>query len=202
MPSYSGSFAWEIVSAIQSMNADKQEKYEGYLDDIFGEGATDEALQINTYSKQNSSINDMFENTPINRDTISEPGNSSKLTDKYIDLALDEPVTFIKMKWEMISHTLGLNKPINQREYDYNRWELMDEYDYNNSAARRFYVSYFNGIMGFLVLLRRPWIMFLLCLILILIWRFKYKGKKSEINLYEAAYIMSVFYYGAYVLKA
>lgn len=33
------------------------------------------------------------------------------------------------------------------------------------------------------------------------IWRFKYKGKKSEINLYEASYGVSVFYYGAYLLN-
>lgn len=200
MSSYAAGFVWEIISIIQSMDSEKQEEYIGYLDDIFGDGATATAVQNNSYNEQGSNINPMF-NSPINSGAISSPGNSLKIIKRYVRLALNEPVYFLKMRWEFISHSLGINKPINMFEYNYNRWDRMNEFGFNDSHPREVYVNYFLAFMEFMVVLRRPWIMYLICLILILIWRFKFIGKRSEINLYEASYGVSVFYYGAYLLN-
>lgn len=99
MSSYAAGFAWEIVSTIQSMDAENKEKYNNYLDDIFGEGATAKAVKNSSYNEQGSSINSRF----------------------------------------------------------------------NDSHQREVYVNYFLAFMEFMVVFRRPWIMYLLCLILILI---------------------------------
>ena len=200
MSSYAAGFAWEMVSTIQSMEENKKEKYISYLDDIFGEGATAMAVQNNRYKEQNAGITSLF-NSPINTTSISSSGSSLKIIKKYVNLALEEPKSFLQMKWEFVSHSLGIGKPINMFEYNYNRAGQMNEFGFNDSSQREAYVNYFLAFMEFMVVFRRPWILYLVCLILILIWRFKFQGKKSPINLYEASFGVSVFYYGAYILN-
>ena len=200
MSSYSAGFAWEIVSTIQSMDTEKQEEYKNYLDDIFGEGSTKAAIHVSIYDEQEATINPMFE-SPINPVNISAEGNSAKLIKKYVKLAVNEPKAFLKMKWEFISHTLGIEKPINLFEYNYNRGEQMDEYGFNDSPQRERFVNLFHAFMEFMVIFRRPWILYLVSLILILIWRFKFCCKNSPINLYEASFGVALFYYGAYILN-
>lgn len=200
MSSYAAGFAWETVSVIQSMDADQKESYMHYLDDIFGEGATAAAVCSSSYQEQGSSINPLFY-SPINSEAISLPGNSLKLIKKYFRLAFMEPKAFFRMKWEFISHSLGIGKPINMFEYDYNRWDRMNEFGFNDSHPRKVYVNYYLAFMEFMVVFRRPWMLYVLCLLLILVWRMQYKGWKSPMNLYEAAYGVSVFYYGAYLLN-
>lgn len=200
LPSYSAGFAWEIVSTIQSMEYDKQCEYIDYLDDLFGDGATAVAVQNNSYDEQGSSINGMF-NSPITSMAISESNNSTMLIRRYVKLALHEPMLFIKMKWEFVSHSLGIGKPVNMFEYYYQPWDPDNEFGLNDSHQREFYVDYFLAFMEFNSIIRRPWIMYLLGLALILIWRFKYQGSKAPINLYEATFLVSLFYYGAYLLN-
>lgn len=200
LPSFSAGFAWEIVSVIQSMEPDKQYEYIDYLDDLFGDGATAIAVQNNSYNEQGSSINGMF-NSPITSMAISASNNSTMLVKRYVKIALHEPKLFLKMKWEFISHSLGIGKPVNMFEYYYQPFDPDNEFGLNDSHQREFYVSYFLAFMEFNSIVRRPWIMYLLSLVLILIWRFKYQGKKAPINLYEATYLVSLFYYGAYLLN-
>ena len=77
----------------------------------------------------------------------------------------------------------------------------MDEYGFNDSPQRERFVNLFHAFMEFMVIFRRPWILYLVSLILILIWRFKFCGKNSPINLYEASFGVALFYYGAYILN-
>ncbi len=200
MSSYSAGYAWEIVSMVQSMDSNKKSEYITYLDDLYGEGATAAAVQLSTFNEQKSTINPMFD-SPINSYALSASGNSAELISRYIKLAVDEPSVFIKVKWELVSHTLGINKPINLFEFDYDRWNVMNEYGFNDSWQRKTFICYFLGFMEFMEIFRRPWILYLTCLILILVWRFRFKGKKSEMNLYEASYGVSIFYYGIYLLN-
>ncbi|SEQ35931.1 hypothetical protein [Butyrivibrio sp. TB] len=200
LPSYSAGFAWEIVSVIQSMEPDKQYEYIDYLDDLFGDGATAVAVQNNSYDEQGSSINGMF-NSPITSMAISEADHSTRLVKRYVKMALYEPKLFLKMKWEFVSHSLGIGKPVNMAEYYYQTWDPDNEFGLNDSHQRAFYVDFFLAFMEFNSIIRRPWIMYMLSLVLILIWRFKHQGRKAPINLYEAAFLVSLFYYGAYLLN-
>lgn len=200
MSSYAAGFAWEIVSTVQTMDSEKQKEYICCLDDLFGEGATAAALKVSTYNEQESTIVSMF-NTPISSRPLSAPGVSTEIIKRYFNLAINEPIPFLKMKCEFISHSLGIGKPINMAEYDYNRWNQMDDYSFNDSCQRIIFVNYFLAFMEFMEVFRRPWILYSICLVLILIWRFRFKGRKSEINLYEAAYLVSIFYYGAFLLN-
>lgn len=198
--SYSAGFAWEIVSMVQSMDSEKQADYIDCLDDLFGEGATAAAVQINTYDEQDADINSMFL-SPINAAALSGQGVSTEIIKRYVKFAVDEPAVFFKVKWEFISHTLGINKPINLFEYHYDRGNRMNDFGFNNSVQRKQFVNFFLAFMEFSVVFRTPWILYLICLVLILVWRFRFKGKKTEMNFYEATYVISLFYYGCYLLN-
>ena len=200
MPSYAAGFAWETVSTIQTMEPEKREEYIDYLDDIFGDGATASAVNESQYDDQYANINQLF-NSPVNTDTLSGEGVSGRVIKKYAVLAFNEPAAFLKTKLEFILHTMGIGKTVNMFEYDYNRWDNMDNYGYNNSYNRQVFVDYFNAYMQSVVILRMPWIWYLAALIIILVYRFRSQGKNSPLNLYEASYIVSVFYYGAYLLN-
>ncbi|MBR1391642.1 MAG: hypothetical protein IJ567_09440 [Lachnospiraceae bacterium] len=200
MSSYAAGFAWEIVSTIQTMHKDTQTKYIDYMDDIFGDGATAVAVHKNSYDEQGSSINSMFE-SPVNSESISSPGNPEKIIKKYLKLAYEEPMYFMNMKYELVSHSLGIGKPVNMFEYDYNRWDRMNEFGFNDSHPRKVYVNYFLSYMQFMKVFRMPWLFYVLCLTLIIVYRLFFVGMKSSINLYEATYGVAVFYYGAYILN-
>ena len=201
MSSFAAGFVWETVSTIQTMEPDKREMYIDYLDDLFGEGATAEAVNESTYSEQGSNINTMFFGSPMDATAISAEGVPGNVVKKYVALAFKEPSAFFKTKLEFVSHTMGIGKPVNMAEYDYNRWDDMEDYGFNNCHNRKVFVEYFNAYMDSMVILRMPWIWYLSALILILVYRFKKQGRKSPLNLYEATYIVSAFYYGAYVLN-
>ncbi len=196
MSSYSAGFAWEIVSTIQSMDQEKQDEYIQYLDDLFGDGATAEAVKVNGLT----TINPMFK-SPINHNTVSSQGNSTKVISRYFELALKEPEAFLKNRLRFISFSLGISRPIHMAEYDYNRWEIMESFGFNDSFARKTFVNVFNGYMEFMGVFRRPWIMYVFCLVLLIIWKIKMRGKDSEISLYEAAFGVAVFYYGVFLLN-
>lgn len=201
MSSHAGAFVWEMISTIQVMDDEKQTQYIDYLDDIFGEGVTAVAVKNNTFTEEGSSINSIWWGNPFESIDVSEPDNTKQIVHKYFHLIKTEPGTYIKVKWEFVAHSLGLNQPLRVAEYYYNRSNAMMQFGFNDCRQRQIFVDYFLAFIEFMVVFRIPWIMFLTALILILVWRFRFCGKKSPINLYEATYAVSVFYYGAYLLN-
>lgn len=201
MSSYAGAFIWETVSVIQSFDDEKQAEYGAYLDDIFGEGVTAAAIANNTYTEEDSSINLIWWGHPFKPADVSKPENTKQTLKKYMELIKNEPKAYLKVKWEFISHTLGISQPLRMVEYDYNKNDRMQQYGFNDSKQRKLYVDYFLSYMQYMKIFRVPWIMFLAALIMLIIWRFAFCGGKSKLNLYEAAYGIAVFYYGGYVLN-
>ena len=201
MSSFAAGFVWEIVSTIQALNEESQSEYTDYLDNIFGEGETELALQKSSYADVLSSINPILYTGSgnINSGSISE--NSKEILKKYVELIYHEPVTYLKTKWSFISHTLGISFPINMLEYDYDRWDQMESFGFNDSLPRERYVFFFLAYMEFMAIFRMPWLMFAAALVLTVIWRMFIAGKSSPVNLYEVTYVIALFYYGAYVLN-
>lgn len=201
MSSWSGSYIWEIVSTIQTMDAEGKAEYIDYLDDIFGEGVTAEALNNNSYTEYDSSINPIWWGRPFDIGEVSKPENTKRILSKYIELIEKEPEVYLKVKWDFISHTLGISQPLRMAEYHYNNSDNMGEYGFNDSGPRKKFVKYFLSYIEYMKIFRMPWVMFLAGLILILVWRFMYCGAKSAINLYEAIYGVALFYYGGFLLN-
>lgn len=87
-----------MVSVIQNLPDEKKTKYVNYLDDIFGENTTQEAVKNNTFYQEKSSINPIIWGHPFAVSDISNKNNTNKALIKYWELIKKEPATFLKIK--------------------------------------------------------------------------------------------------------
>lgn len=195
MSSVSAGFAWEIITTIQRLEPEKQELYKDYLDEVGGEGSTQIAIQS---SNENSVIGFLI-GEGINMDTLSMEGSFSTILKKYLEIIIKEPATYFSMKWDFTKRTLGIDYKIACVEYDYNRWDRMEEYGFNDCIQREYFVySYIktNEVLGFYTC--RPWFVYLISTILVTITWLQ-KDKKRE--LYVFSLLIAIFYYAAYIIN-
>ena len=135
----------------------------------------------------------------ITRGNLSAKGNPIKILGKYINIILSEPKLYFKVKAEFTVRTLGISKPINYAEFNYNRYNIMKNYNFNDSAVREKFVNAYektNNIFGFFT--RRPWFVFLVSILLVGI---KWKQKDEKTRFYVVLLMLSIFYYGAYIIN-
>lgn len=201
MSSYAGSLVWEMISVIQTMDEDRQKEYMGYLDDIFGEGITANAVGLNTYTEYDSEINDIWWGHPFDAAEVSREENTREVIKKYFLLMMKEPDVFFQTKWSFIEHTMGISMPLRFYEYFYNAWDYMPVFGFNDSEPRKIFVDYIQQYMEFMEIFRRPWIMFTAAFIPIAVGRCRTGGNKKELTMQEALFGIAVFYYGAFVLN-
>ncbi len=199
MSSYAAGFVWEIVSTIQNMDEVKKESYLTYLDDIFGEGTTRNAVDINTSTEQ-AEWNICPLLGAVNVGMLSEQ-ETKNVINKYISIAKEEPRDFIKTKSYFTAGTLGITEPLKMVEYDYDRWGGMSEYGFNDCVQRKSFVDFFLSYMEFMKLFRSPWIMYLLAAGCLISERIRAKMELKNITLQETMFLTSVFYYGAFILN-
>ena len=193
MSSVSAGFAWEIVSTIQKMDNEKQNEYLTYLDEIGSEGLTKSAIEKSTYQ----SVNPMI--TAISYANLSNEGHPSIVLKKYVNLILKEPKYYFDMKFEFLSLNLGIKQPLRYTEYNYNRFDKMKQYNYNDSKRRHQFVNLYENFVNTLsFLLLRPWVIFLISIILVAI---SYVKKVKKSNTYFLVLMLSIFYYGAYIIN-
>lgn len=187
-------FIWEIVTAIQRMEPEDQAACQDYLDEIGGEGTTRALIESSTEVSANS----FMWGDAMNPGKLSAPGSLGKVVGKYLRLLWEHPREWLSVKKDFVLRAMGGRERLDFSEYNYNRWESMDQYGFNDSLQRRlFHRSYvrINELLGFYTC--RPWVPFLISLIMILIERFR-KGEKR--GLYTLLFWMAAFYYGAYLI--
>lgn len=199
LSSYAAGFLWETVSTIQNMDGETQAFYSTYLDDIFGEGATQEALDKNTFAEISSANINSILNEPFDIYVISS--NADEILSRYSNLIIQEPEYFFRTKCQFVCNTLGLKEPLDLREYYYDMWGRMGDYHFNDSRQRKYFVDYFVSYLEFMKLFRMPWLMFLMAFVLLAVWRTKFQGNPKEITCYDCLFFIALFYYGAYILN-
>ena len=200
MSSYAASFFWESVSTIQTMSDDTRDDYLNYYDDLFGEKFTVEAIERNIYKEDGASIN------PLLGDDLSQicviiDDNASVIMNRYWKLIINEPKSFLFVKVDMMLHSLGVNRPLVFTEYDYDRWGQMSVFGFNDSKPRERFVGIVLSYIEFMGVFLRPWILYLASLVLIIVYRLKVVKEKCKMTVHEELFIMSVFYYGAFLIN-
>lgn len=190
----SAGIVWEMLTVIQRMPAEEQEAYQDYLDEIGGEGSTMIALETST---EDTAGNFMW-GEALGIGKMSAPGATVTAVKKYLQLMAEKPGVWWSVKRDVILRSMGFIQTLDYSEYNYNRWEGMAEYGFNDSPQRHaFHESFMAtcGGLGFLTL--RPWIPFLISLALLIIEQLRKSAFRER---YGMIFWLAVFYYLAYLL--
>ena len=97
----------------------------------------------------------------------------------YLLLIKNKPKEYLITKGYFILNTLGIKHPLHMKEYYYNRNDIMNSYCFNDCIQRKKFVDNFCAYMEKTKNIFRPWIMFVIAFILIVLYRIKYDCKES-----------------------
>lgn len=183
-------FLWETVSMLGELQ-DKPE-YDDYLDDIAGAGATQKAVEANSYL----SIYGYHQHIP--NSLVGQGDNADRVMAKYVGLILKEPGTYLKVKTQFWAYTMGMAQPLRNVEYEYDQQGRMGEFGLRDTPARHVFVNSYNGFLNFMAVLRMPWLVFCLVLALLLVAR-RTLAKTARYRLWML-YVAAVFYYGSFLV--
>lgn len=199
MSSASAGFVWEIVTAIQRMDGEKQQQYLDYFDEIGGEGSTALAVQSSYETSVNGFI---WQGGGLNSQALSgETDEDAPVTvvKKYVEFIIREPVIYLQTKLDFIKRSLGIDGEISVKEWDYNRGDGMGAYGFNDCSKRETFVESYrkaNERLGFYTC--QPWLVFLISFVLVAVMWLQKDGRRG---LYLFVLMLAAFYYGAYLIN-
>lgn len=194
LSSKAAGFVWEMLEVIKTMDSKTQLEYIDYFDDIIGAGMTEKIISRSDMESVNSFIweDDIYK-------FIGDKKNNQVIIKKYINLFIKSPITFAKVKWKFIKLSLGISKPLEFIEYDYNNSNKMELYKFNDCWQRHLFMNlYIEANKKFYVFTRIPIISFLISSILVFL---QYLNKHDNRELYLFILLISIFYYAAFLIN-
>lgn len=135
--------------------------YDTYLDDLIGEGNTQKIFQV-TEAPEDSMY--LFSDAMDYWSLPWSPAKSRQFAQRYLELIGREPGTFLRVKGEMVRHTLG-QLPL--LEYEYNRDGQMEAYQFSDTPQRHTFYDTVTGFVESWRWARTPWQVFLTALVLL-----------------------------------
>lgn len=195
MSSKSAGFVWDVLNLINNLDLSDREEYMNIFDDLGGQGATRNAFELNNQQ----SIDGFIWDSRLNTEVLSEKGAFEKIIKKYIFLLSKEPKAFAVTKMQSVLKTLGIDKKLMFREYDYNRWDRMKEFGFSDTILRKLFVEtyiIFNKLFSWYTL--RPFVVFLISAIFLLK---EYADKNTNFKFYLLFFLLALFYYGAFFIN-
>ena len=185
---------WEMLSVIQRMEPEEQERYQNYLDEIDAQGATQAALRVSTEDTAGS----FMWGTALGTETLSVPGATGTVLKKYFRLILEKPADWIRVKLDFVRKSLGIGFSLDNSEYNYNRWESMSDFGFNDSRQRRaFYNSFMSTVQSLGFYLLHPWLPVVVSLFMLVMENIRHR-KRQRFPAF--VFWMAIFYYLAYLL--
>ncbi len=185
---------WEILTVIQRMAPEDQENYQNYLDEIGGEGSTQGALATST---EDTAGNFMWGND-LGIDQMSRPGATVTALRKYVQMIAEKPAAWFDVKKDVILRSMGIQGELDYSEYNYNRWNMMEEFGMVDSVQRRaFHRSFTFTVSALSAWVLRPWVSFLVSLFFVMVEWFRKAARRKEF-LWTLG--IAAFYYLAYLL--
>ncbi|MBQ3800119.1 MAG: hypothetical protein II837_07490 [Treponema sp.] len=206
MSSVSLGFIWEMGQNIASMPEKEFDANKDFLDDLFGEGST---LRLCEWANEPGEddlrgairrvASFSWEVADFSREAISDVG-LGKIFGRYLSLYARSPATSIKTKLRFISYTLGIYPRLKLKEWDYDRWERGKEFGMSDSLPRHRFMSAYRIAVNRSFLPLRPWLVLLVSLLCVFL-KLRLSGGRARDSLDCQMILVSVFYYGAFVLN-
>lgn len=206
MSSVSLGFVWEMGENIASMSGTDYERNKDYLDDLFGEGATGRLCGWTEGSDDGDKPGAIrrvasfsWELPDFSREAISGVG-LGKIFGKYLALFVRAPLPSIRTKLRFAGYVLGICPALSLQEWDYDRWERGKEYGMSDSRARHRFMSAYRIAVNRTFFPLRPWLVLLLALLCVFL-KLRMTGERVRDSLDCQLILVSVFYYGAFLLN-
>ncbi len=206
MSSVSLSFLWEMGQNIASMPEKEHEEHKDYLDDLFGEGATERLCEWAGGSDAGDRPGTIrrvasfsWEVPDFSREAISDAG-LGKIFGKYMGLYVRAPGASIRTKFRFMSYTLGIFPPLSLQEWDYDRWERGKEFGMSDSRMRHRFMAAYRIAVNRTFFPLRPWLVLLVSLVCVF-FKLRLTGVRIRDSLDCQMILVSVFYYGAFLLN-
>jgi hypothetical protein len=184
-------FLWETVSMLGELG-DRPE-YGDYLDWLGGPGTTQKAVESNN----DQSIYGYHQHIP--NTTVGAGDNGRRIIGRYARLAWAEPGTWLRVKLRFAGLALGVARPLDAGEYDYDRDGRMAEFGLRDTAARRAFYGSYVGFQRVMTPLRRPWLVFLLVAALLLLAR-RALGAQARVRLW-VCYAAAACFYASFLIN-
>lgn len=185
---------WEMLTVIQRMDPEAREEYRDYLDEIGGEGSTRKALAASNEATAGS----FMWGGDLGIGKMSAPGATAAALKKYAGLIAAKPLDWLRVKRDFVLRAMGVGHTLDYSEYNYNRWDQMADYGFNDSLQRHAFYDSFMGTCAFLgAYTLHPWLPFLISLVMVVAEAVR---KSARRGLYAAVLWTAAFYYLAYLL--
>ena len=182
---------WEMVCMIKEM----PDKYE-YMSMLDYLGKEEGATLLSVNAVNYDSINSITSYIAAHK--AGDDQNGQRIINNYLMLMKDEPKTFFMVKGRFISRAMGISKPLANVEYDYNRHDRMEEFGYKDTSIRRAFFDTYNRFMDDFSILRRPWVIFSLVIIIVLLT--KRILSTTEYHNLLTLYFSAVFFYLSFLI--
>ena len=193
IPLYAGGPSWELLNVIEKLPEQKKFEYTNKI-------SSPDKIQLilDKLHENNSDLNGYYwENKyPFSVYNVARNNISKDIINAYIKIAKDYPKEFVQVKMYFIGRILGIKKPLNIAEYDYDRFNFMHKFGFYDSDGRYYICRIFNKYAKY-SLIRFPYVLFILSLILLIIAK---RIKSDNFSLYLKFYLFAVFYYGAFLI--
>lgn len=208
MSSVSLGFVWEMGENIASMPDEKQEQYKDWLDGLFGEGATgrlcdwagcpdDDGGGKARPIRRVASFS--WEVADFSREAISEAG-LGRIFGRYLALYARSPASSIRTKLAFAGYALGIHPGLHLKEWEYDRWERGKEFGMSDSRMRHRFTRAYRIAVEKTCIPLRPWLVLLIALLLVFL-KIKATGQSLRQSIECQLILISVFYYGAFLLN-
>ena len=110
------------------------------------------------------------------------------------------PLPSIRTKLRFAGYVLGICPALSLQEWDYDRWERGKEYGMSDSRARHRFMSAYRVAVNRTFFPLRPWLVLLVSLVCVF-FKLRLTGVRIRDSLDCQMILVSVFYYGAFLLN-
>jgi hypothetical protein len=184
-------FTWETAQIIKRVN---DPKYDHYLDFLGKDSNATKNALIDVEEGIMGHL--IFKKNTLLIHKVVNPSNSVEIFKRYIKVVFEHPKKFLETRIHSWGRILGISRPIDFWAFQENNGNKLFKYGYRPTILRHYQFVRIHHLTDTWEFLSRPYILFLLSGILMLIGKRYFK----EIRYLGTLFTLSIFYYGGFFI--